>query len=97
MIEFRYSGNEFHPTQKPVGALIPLIEAYSAEGEVVLDPFAGSGSTGIAARECSRQFILIEQDQGYQRAAQQRLAPSVPPARRPWVSSPRPPLSSTPR
>ena len=97
VIAFEYSGNKLHPTQKPVSALVPLVMAYSQAGEVVLDPFAGSGSTGVAAKECSRQFILIEKDQVYQRAAQQRLAPSVPPARRPWVSSPRPPLSSTPR
>lgn len=78
VIPWAYSGNKLHPTQKPVSVLTPLILAYSRVGEIVLDPFAGSGSTGAAARECSRQFILIEKDETYFHAAQQRLAPPAP-------------------
>jgi site-specific DNA-methyltransferase (adenine-specific) len=85
VIEFPYSGNGLHPTQKPVTALTPLLMAYSEAGEIVLDPFAGSGSTGIAARETSRRFVLIEKDPSYARTAQSRL------------SGGRPSLSSTPR
>ena len=85
VIEFPYSGNGLHPTQKPVTALTPLLMAYSEAGEIVLDPFAGSGSTGIAARETSRRFVLIEKDPVYARTAQSRL------------SGGRPSLSSTPR
>lgn len=85
VIEFDYSGNNLHPTQKPLTALVPLIESYSDPGEIVLDPFAGSGSTGLAARDLGRRFILIEKDAGYFRNAQARLSGS------------RAPLSSTPR
>jgi adenine-specific DNA-methyltransferase len=45
VLPWKYSGNKFHPTQKPVSALTPLINAYSKEGDIVLDPFGGSGST----------------------------------------------------
>jgi DNA modification methylase len=43
-------------------ALLPLIRAYSHSGDIVLDPFAGSGSTGLAFQSCGWRFILIEQD-----------------------------------
>lgn len=54
--------NKIHPTQKPVELLEYLIQLLSNEGDVVLDTFAGSGSTGIAATNRNRQFILIERD-----------------------------------
>jgi site-specific DNA-methyltransferase (adenine-specific) len=56
MLEMRYSGNRIHPTQKPVSALVPLIESFSAPGELVLDPFCGSGSTLVAARRLGRRL-----------------------------------------
>jgi adenine-specific DNA-methyltransferase len=56
------TGNRHHPTEKPVAALLPLIRAFSRPGDIVLDPFAGSGSTGLAARSCGRRFILIEKE-----------------------------------
>lgn len=67
-------GHADHPTQKPAGILRPLIEYSCPPGGVVLDPFAGAGSTGVAARECDRSAILIEIDEGYHDAAQRRLA-----------------------
>jgi DNA modification methylase len=69
----RYSGNRSHPTQKPVSALMPLIESFSAPGDVVLDPFCGSGSTLAAARLLGRRFIGIELDSTYHALAAQRL------------------------
>jgi DNA modification methylase len=45
VIDMPYSGNKLHPTQKPLAALKPLIEAFSQKQELVLDPFCGSGST----------------------------------------------------
>jgi site-specific DNA-methyltransferase (adenine-specific) len=66
-----------HPTQKPVGSLTPLIEAFSQPSGMVLDPFAGSGSTGVAARNCQRRFLLIEKDAAYHRAASERLFPDA--------------------
>jgi len=74
VLPWSYTGNKLHPTQKPVPSLIPLIEAYSSPGSTVLDPFGGSGSTGVAARECGRRFMLFEKDPVYFEAAKQRLA-----------------------
>ena len=51
-----------YPTQNPLGVLRRVIQASSAEGDVVLDFFAGSGTTGAAASELGRSFILIDQN-----------------------------------
>jgi site-specific DNA-methyltransferase (adenine-specific) len=59
-LPWEYTSNELHTNQKPVVALTPLIEAYSEPGDLILDPFAGSGSTGVAATQHNRRFILIE-------------------------------------
>ena len=69
----KYTGNSLHPTQKPVAAILPLIEAFSRVGDVVLDPFAGSGTTAAAARQLHRSFIGIELDRTYWQNACQRL------------------------
>jgi site-specific DNA-methyltransferase (adenine-specific) len=74
VIAFPYSGNRLHPTQKPVEALEPLIGAFCPPEGVVLDPFAGSGSTLIAARDTGRRFIGIELEPGYYVTASERLA-----------------------
>lgn len=73
VLEMRYTGNAIHPTQKPVSALLPLIESFSFEGELVLDPFCGSGSTLVAARQLGRNFIGIELDPTYHELATRRL------------------------
>jgi len=74
VIDWSYSGNKLHPTQKPVSVLLPLVEAFSAPGGVVLDPFAGSGSTLLAAKMLGREYLGIELDAGYHAAASKRLA-----------------------
>lgn len=74
VIDWRYTGNRLHPTQKPVASLTPIIEAFCPAGGVVLDPFAGSGSTLAAAKMTGRGFIGIELDAGYHRVATDRLA-----------------------
>ncbi|MEY4417834.1 MAG: hypothetical protein RIQ88_272 [Actinomycetota bacterium] len=51
-----------YPTQKPLGILRRIIQASSKEGEVILDFFAGSGTSGAAALELNRRFILIDQN-----------------------------------
>jgi len=58
------TGNEKtgYPTQKPLGVLRRVIQASSKEGDVVLDFFAGSGTTGAAAAELNRSFILVDQN-----------------------------------
>ena len=73
VIDFRYTGNRLHPTEKPVSALMPLVGAFSQEGSLVLDPFCGSGSTLVAARQLRRHFIGIELDSQYHEIASQRL------------------------
>jgi len=62
-----------HPTQKPVRLLKHLIKIASNEGDVILDPFMGVGSTGVAALEMNRKFIGIEINEEYFKAAQERL------------------------
>ncbi|MGE0278466.1 MAG: DNA methyltransferase [Nitrospiraceae bacterium] len=70
-----YTGNRLHPTQKPIDILTPLITAFSRPGDLVLDPFAGSGSTLVAARKAGRNFTGIELDRGHFRTAAGRLFP----------------------
>jgi DNA modification methylase len=72
VLNFGYSGNRFHPTEKPVSALMPVIEAFSDPGQVVLDPFAGSGSTLLAAKTVGRRYIGIELDERHARTAFER-------------------------
>ena len=54
------TGNELHPTQKPVDSMRKLIVTYSKEGDVILDPFAGSGTTCVAAKMDNRNYLGIE-------------------------------------
>ena len=73
VLEWQYTGDELHPTQKPVMAILPLIMAYSEVGDIVLDPFAGSGTTAVAAQALGRRFIGIEIDPEHARAAEERV------------------------
>jgi len=63
-----------HPTQKPVDLLEYLIRTYTEEGEVVLDCFMGSGSTGVACVNTNRDFIGIEIEEKYFQVSQERIA-----------------------
>lgn len=54
-----------HPTQKPLGLLKRIIEASTNKGDLILDPFNGSGTTGIAAKMLNRKYIGIEQEEEY--------------------------------
>lgn len=67
------SGNRLHPTQKPVEALLPLVESFCPEGGLVLDSFSGSGSSLVAARTLGRDFLGIELDAAHHRTATRRL------------------------
>lgn len=73
VIEWTYTGNRLHPTQKSIAVLKPLIEAFTSPGAIVLDPFCGSGSTLVAARDLGRNFIGIELDQHHHATACRRL------------------------
>jgi site-specific DNA-methyltransferase (adenine-specific) len=62
-----------HPTQKPLALLNRLIAATTQEGDLVLDPFVGSGTTGVAALELGRKFVGIDTDSHFLELAKQRL------------------------
>ncbi|BCM94116.1 modification methylase DpnIIB [Abditibacteriota bacterium] len=62
-----------HPTQKPLPLLEWLVNTYSQVGDVVLDPFMGSGTTGIACINTGRRFIGVEKDQDYFDVARVRM------------------------
>lgn len=66
-----------HPTPKPVPLLGRLIRNSSAPGDVVLDPFMGSGSTGVAAMRLGRKFVGVELNNTYYRKARERLASNL--------------------
>jgi site-specific DNA-methyltransferase (adenine-specific) len=72
-MDMPYSGNKLHPTQKPVPALAQLIRSFTLPGELVLDPFAGSGSSCAAALLTGRRYIGVELDAEYRQIANQRL------------------------
>jgi modification methylase len=71
-------GRKTHPTQKPEALLHRVILASSHAGDVVLDPFLGSGTTAVAAKRLGRHFIGIERDAAYAQAAEARLAALAP-------------------
>ena len=62
-----------HPTQKPIYVMKWLLERLTNEGDIVLDPFMGSGSTGVACKELNRHFIGIELNEQYYNMACQRI------------------------
>ena len=72
------SGRKTHPTQKPEALLHRIILAASNKGDVVLDPFLGSGTTAAAAKRLGRSFIGIEREAAYAEAARERVAASPP-------------------
>jgi modification methylase len=67
-------GNKVHPTQKPLALLHRVLLASSNLGDVVLDPFFGTGTTGAAAKMLDRHFIGIERDENYAQAARERIS-----------------------
>lgn len=73
VIKMSRDSNNTHPTQKPVALCEYLIRTYTNEGDTVLDPFMGSGSTGVAAINTGRDFVGIELDKKYYELAKQRL------------------------
>jgi site-specific DNA-methyltransferase (adenine-specific) len=62
-----------HPTQKPLALMTFLMKSYTNEGNTVIDPFMGSGTTGVAAVQAGRTFIGIEKEQQYFDIACQRI------------------------
>jgi modification methylase len=71
-------GRKLHPTQKPEALLARVILAASRPGDLVLDPFLGSGTTGAVAKRLNRRFLGIERDRAYAQAAEKRIAATKP-------------------
>ncbi len=72
------SGHKLHSTQKPEALLMRILLASSTPGDLVLDPFMGTGTTGAVAQRLRRRWIGIERDAAYVAAARQRIARVVP-------------------
>lgn len=70
--------SRIHPTQKPVDLLHFLIQSYSKEGDIILDPTMGSGSTGVACLNTNRKFIGFELDATYFSKAKERIDNHIP-------------------
>ena len=68
------NGDKVHPTQKPEALLARILMASSKPGDVVLDPFFGSGTTGAVAKKLGRNFVGCEREQAYIDAASERIA-----------------------
>lgn len=62
-----------HPTQKPVALMVQIINRHTVPGQIVIDPYMGSGSTGVACAETGRKFIGIEKNLDYFRMAKNRI------------------------
>ncbi|WP_413069912.1 site-specific DNA-methyltransferase [Sphingomonas sp. 1P08PE] len=71
-------GHKVHPTQKPEALLYRILLACTKPGDVVLDPFFGTGTTGAVARRLGRHWIGIEREAGYVAAATQRIEAALP-------------------
>jgi len=63
----------WHPTQKPIRLLKYLINMFTRDNGTVLDPFMGSGSTGVACKQMNRDFIGIEKEKEYFEIAKARI------------------------
>ena len=70
-------GTKYHPTQKPIAVMSRIILMVSSDGDTIVDPYAGSGSTLVAARLCGRAAIGVEIDERYCEVAATRLDQGV--------------------
>ena len=62
-----------HPSQKPLALMLELVSLFSDPGEVVIDPYCGSGTTGAACLRLGRRFVGIEKDAAWAKTARERL------------------------
>lgn len=74
VMDWVYSGNRRHPTEKAVEIIAPLIRCFSKPGDLVCDPFSGSGSTAVAAALNGREYLGIDIDPKHVATAKTRLA-----------------------
>ena len=76
-VPMREKTQDRHPTQKPLRLLRRCVLASTAEGELVFDPFGGSGRSGVAAKELGRFFVGAEMERGYAELAGRRIGAVV--------------------
>jgi modification methylase len=72
------TGSKAHPTQKPESLLARVILASTKPGDIILDPFFGTGTTGAVARRMGRRFVGIEREAEYVKVAKARIAKVIP-------------------
>ncbi len=84
----REGDQKAHPTQKPKSLLYRILLATSNYGDAVLDPFFGTGTTGVVAKELGRQYLGIERDPKYAGLAAERLSKVVPNKRQELQTTP---------
>jgi len=75
--KFRTGESGFHPTQKSIELMSKIISLVTVEGQLVLDPFAGSGSTLVAAKELNRRYLGFEANSEYVSRAKKRLSSTL--------------------
>lgn len=73
VLQGKVPSTKLHPTQKPIEIIENLIKIGCKENEIVLDPFMGSGTTGVACKNLNRDFIGIELDKSYYNIAKERI------------------------
>ena len=76
----KYTHNVLHPTQKPEEVIQAFVEAFTQEGDVILDPFAGSGTTAVVAKKLGRRCIWIECAKEHYQTALSRVSGKVGPS-----------------
>lgn len=74
VLNWTYSGNKNHPTEKAIEVITPLIRCFSKPGDLVCDPFSGAGSTCVAAALNGRNYLGIDIDEQHCRTARTRLS-----------------------
>jgi len=72
------AGDKAHPTQKPEALLYRILLACTKPGDIVLDPFFGTGTTGAVARRLGRRWVGIEREPAYVKVARERIASTLP-------------------
>lgn len=77
-MDWHYTGNRLHPTEKHVQCLTPIVRSFCKPGGLVLDPFCGSGSSLVAARDAGCAYLGIKLDEGHHRTACKRLGVGSP-------------------
>ncbi len=75
---YRVNGETAHATQKPEALLYRILMASTKPGDVVLDPFFGTGTTGVVAKKLGRHFIGIEKEKSYVQIAEKRISEAEP-------------------